>query len=59
MSYRPEATYTVYRNDDGTGAETTSYAYTWYTGTVQMESMTTTLPVISAAQNGPGVADTS
>src|SRR5208283_2433295 len=54
----PVATSTVYRNTDGTGAETTSYAYTWFTGTVQMQSMTTTLPVISAAENGPGVADT-
>jgi RHS repeat-associated protein len=56
-SYAPEATHTVYRNDDSTGAETTSYSYSYFAGTVQMQSMTTTLPVISAAQNGPGTPD--
>lgn len=29
----PTATQTVYRNTDGTGAETTRYAYTWFTAT--------------------------
>jgi RHS repeat-associated protein len=53
----PLATDTVYRNTNGTGAETTSYAYTWFTGTNQMQSETVTAPVVSAAQNGPGVAD--
>ena len=47
----------MYRNTNGTGAETTSYAYTWYSGTTQMQSQTVTLPVISTAENGPGVAD--
>ena len=54
----PEATTTVYRNTDGTGAETTQYAYTWYPDTVRMESQTVSQPVIAADQNGPGVADT-
>jgi hypothetical protein len=49
----------VYRNTDGTGAETTSYAYTWFPNTVGEQSVTTTAPVISAGQNGPGVADVS
>jgi RHS repeat-associated protein len=53
----PLANDTVYRNTDGTGAETTTYTYDWYPGTVQMQSMTTSLPVISAAQNGPGTPD--
>ncbi len=53
----PVATASVYRNTDGTGAETTHYAYSWFPGTTHMLSMTTTLPVVSAAQNGPGVAD--
>jgi hypothetical protein len=53
----PLATDTVYRNTNGTGAETTSYAYTWFTGTTQMQSETVTAPVVSAAQNGPGTAD--
>jgi RHS repeat-associated protein len=55
----PLATSTVYRNADGTGAETTSYAYTWFSGTTQVQSMTVSQPVISAAQNGPGTADVS
>lgn len=59
ISVDPLATDTVYRNTDGSGAETTSYSYDWYPGTVQLQSITTTLPVISAAQNGPGVADQS
>jgi hypothetical protein len=46
----PMATSTVYRNTDGTGAETTSYSYTWYTGTTQQQSMTTTKPVISTGR---------
>ena len=54
----PVADSTVYRNTDGTGAETTSNAYTWFSGTTQMQSMTTSSPVISSIQNGPGAADT-
>src|SRR5262249_22323838 len=48
------------------GQETVSYTYGWFTlagpppvVTNQIQSITTTLPTISAAQNGPGVADTS
>jgi hypothetical protein len=48
---------TVYRNTDGTGAETTSYSYTWYSGTTQVQSETDTAPVISSTKNGPGTAD--
>ena len=55
----PEATDTTYSNTDGTGARTTSYSYTWMSSSLQMASETTTLPVISSAQNGPGVADSS
>jgi hypothetical protein len=54
----PVATETRYRNTDGTGAQTTSYSYTWFANSTQMESLTVTQPVVSAAQNGPGVADT-
>jgi RHS repeat-associated protein len=57
MTVYPVATSTVYRNPDGSGAESTSYSYTWYSGTAQKQSMTVTEPVISAAENGPGVAD--
>ena len=41
----PVATDTVYRNSDGTGAETTSFAYTWAAGTAHMLSETDTAPV--------------
>jgi YD repeat-containing protein len=54
----PVATQTVYRNTNGTGAETTSYSYTWFTNTVQMQSLTVSLPVVGSSQNGPGTADT-
>ncbi|HLJ96611.1 MAG TPA: IPT/TIG domain-containing protein, partial [Gemmataceae bacterium] len=54
----PVATDTVYRNTDGTGAETTSYEYTWLAGSTRMESQIITKPVVSASQNGPGVAGT-
>jgi RHS repeat-associated protein len=50
---------TEYRNTDGTGAETTSYSYTWYSGTAAVESATISLPVVTAAQNGPATADTT
>jgi RHS repeat-associated protein len=53
----PVATQTVYRNTDGTGAETTSYAYMWFSGTTQKQSVAVSLPTISATQNGPGTAD--
>lgn len=39
---------TVYANEDGTGAQTTEFAYTFFTDTVQVESITTTDP--SAAE---------
>jgi RHS repeat-associated protein len=55
----PVATQTVYRNTDGTGAETTSYSYVFFSNSTQVQSLTVSLPVISAAQNGPGTADTS
>ena len=56
-TFYPVASTTVYRNVDGTGAETTQYAYTWYPGTARMQSRTVTKPTISAAQNGPGTPD--
>jgi hypothetical protein len=52
------ATVTAYRHDDGTGPITTSYAYTWQGTTAQPESITVTLPIVSAAQNGSGTATT-
>jgi RHS repeat-associated protein len=55
----PTADSTQYRNADGTGAETASFNYTYFSGTVQQQSMTTSLPVISSAQNGSGSANVS
>ncbi|MDZ7619482.1 MAG: hypothetical protein U1E05_20980, partial [Patescibacteria group bacterium] len=39
-------------------AAATSFTYTWHVGTVQVKQRTTTLPLISAAKNGSGVAAT-
>ncbi len=47
---------TRYRNADGTGAETTSYAYTWQGSTAQPATVTTTLPTVTTAENGPNAA---
>ncbi|MEM8875272.1 MAG: RHS repeat-associated core domain-containing protein [Planctomycetota bacterium] len=41
------------------GVETTSYAYTWHPGTVQMLTRTTTLPTVSSGKHGSGTADTT
>ena len=43
---------TVYSGGGGTGASTTSFTYTWHNN--QPASITTTLPVVSPSQNGPG-----
>jgi RHS repeat-associated protein len=55
----PVATDTVYRNTNGTGGETTSYAYTWFGTTAAVQSITTTLPTVTTAENGPNTADTT
>ncbi|MDD4789129.1 MAG: hypothetical protein PHO07_18335, partial [Pirellulales bacterium] len=52
----PTASQTVYANEDGTGANTTEYAYTWYSGTFQVQEETTTLPAVPAGQNGSGAS---
>ncbi|MDP9175784.1 MAG: hypothetical protein M3O30_18235 [Planctomycetota bacterium] len=49
---------TQYRNTDGTGAETTTNTYAWYSSSIQMQFQTTSYAVISSAQNGPGASDT-
>ena len=49
---------TVYRNEDGTGAIETTYAYAWHAGTNRLQQRTTTLPAVPASQNGSGVAAT-
>jgi RHS repeat-associated protein len=57
-SVHPVSKETVYRNSDGTGGIDTTYSYSWYTGTVQMEERVTSLPAIPTAQHGSGSADT-
>lgn len=52
----PLASSTKYRNTNGTGGQTTSYTYTWFTGTALKESQTTTLPTVTTGQNGPNSA---
>ncbi len=52
------ATETVFRNENATGALTTSYEYEWYTDTLQPSKVTTILPVVQVAENGTGVAAT-
>lgn len=39
------------------GAQTTSFDYTFFTDSTRIASISTALPVVSAAQNGPGTAD--
>ena len=57
---------TVYGLDSGTNSDftdreprTTSYAYTWFSGTNRVQSVTVTEPTVSSTQNGPGSADNS
>jgi RHS repeat-associated protein len=47
-----------FRNDDGTGAQATTFSYTWQGTSYQPDTITMTLPTVTAAQNGPGTADT-
>ncbi len=53
------ATDTVYANTNGTGGRTTTTAVTWAAGTDRLTAATVTLPVVTAAQNGPGTAASS
>ncbi len=55
----PAAQSTVYSEEGGAGAVTTDYAYTWYSGTLQVNEERTTLPAVSTAENGSGVAATT
>jgi RHS repeat-associated protein len=47
---------TQYRNTNGTGGETTSYAYTFFSGSLQPQQVTTTLPAVTTGENGSGSA---
>ena len=55
----PVASQTVCQNDDGTGAVTTNYAYSWYTTAghqLQMKEVETTLPAVADTENGSNAA---
>lgn len=54
--YAFPASTTQYRNTDATGGQTTTWSYGWFSGTAQAESITTTLPTVTTAQNGPNTA---
>jgi YD repeat-containing protein len=53
------ASQTTYANEDGTGAATTNYTYTWYVGTFQVQEETITLPAVSTTENGSGHSATT
>ncbi len=55
----PLASMTNYRNYDGTGAETTTYTYDWFTGTTRKKSLAISLPIATTAQNGSNTAAVS
>ncbi|WP_222435500.1 RHS repeat domain-containing protein [Allorhodopirellula solitaria] len=54
----PIAKQTQFRDDAGADRLATTYAYEWYTDTVQVKQRTATLPVVTTAQNGPNTATT-
>jgi hypothetical protein len=54
----PVAGTTRYRNTDGSGGETVSYTYTFYTQTVQPREVDVSQPSITTAENGPNAPDT-
>lgn len=58
-SIHPVHSSTIFRNADGSGAQTTTFAYDYYPGTLQPSIVYTTLPVVAAGQNGPGFASVS
>jgi RHS repeat-associated protein len=49
---------TVFRFEDGSGAITTRFDFTWFADTAQIQQQTTTLPVVPTNQNGTGATDT-
>ena len=53
----PVATSTGYRNENGTGGQTSGRAYSWGTG-FAAQSITLTYPTVTTGQNGPGTAAT-
>ena len=42
--------------EEGTGAIATSFAYTWHSGTFEIEQQTITLPAVPTCPNGSGAS---
>jgi len=42
--------------DEGTGAIATSFAYTWHSGTFEIEQQTVTPPAVPSGQSGSGAS---
>jgi YD repeat-containing protein len=58
QSIAPIASTSLFRGNDINSAEQpTSYFYTWYSGTAQLQSEQEDAPLISAAENGPATSD--
>lgn len=55
----PIALSTIYRNTGASGAEATTYSYTWHGTSNQPASVAVAAPVVTGSQNGPGVAETA
>lgn len=56
----PVATKTAFQSDNSIAPQpsVTSYIYSWFFATVQLQQKVTTLPVITTAQNGSNIAAT-
>jgi len=52
----PLATSTVFRNDNGTGGQTTSYDYTFDKSSLTITQVEVTHPIVTTSQNGPNEA---
>jgi RHS repeat-associated protein len=55
-TYYPFSQRTDYADEAGLVPIVTQWAYTFYSGTLQIQQRTTTLPAISTGQNGSGVS---
>ncbi len=56
VTLHPVLKHTEFRNEDGSGAVDTGFAYEWRSESVEMQQRATTLPAVPASQNG---SDTS
>ena len=57
ITVNPISQQVAYQSTFGTVAIPTSWSYSWYSGTVQIQQRTTTLPLVSTSNNGSGTAD--